>query len=165
MGSSDDKKWLTILLGSLEHFNFINVDLSEWMNFLGLLFDLFTNIIINKFSNKRFNVALFNTFFNSINHLLSDKFCLGVSGVRCFLNLLTFPVCISDAEAPQDKTVLGLAVYESFDQAAPLSDGVQSLVPMQVKSIELGVAGPSLDICNSQSKLFPKKIRVSFKIT
>ena len=100
------------------------------MNFLGLLFDLFTNIIINKFSNKRFNVALFNTLFNSIHHLRSDKFGLCFSSVRCFSNLLTFPVCISDAEAPEDETVGGLHVYEGFDQTAPLPDGVQSFVPV-----------------------------------
>ena len=118
------------MLGSLENFNFIEVDLSERMDLLGLLFDLFTNIIINKFSNKRFNVAFFNTLFNSINHLFSDKFGLGFSSVRCFSNLLTFPVCISDAEAPHDKSVLGLAVHEGFDEAAPLPDGVQSFVPV-----------------------------------
>ena len=100
------------------------------MNFLGLLFDVFTNIIINKFSNKRFNVAFFNTLFNSINHLLSDKFGLGFSSVRSFFNLIALSVCISDGEAPHDKTVLGLAVNEGLNKRAPLSDRVQSFVPV-----------------------------------
>jgi hypothetical protein len=47
-------------------------------------------------------------------------------------------------------------VYEGFDQGAPFSDGVQSLVPVQVKSVELGVASSALDISDSQSKLFPR---------
>jgi len=100
------------------------------VNFLGLLFYLFTNIIINKFSNKLFNVTFFDVLFNSRNHPLSDKLSLGLGGVRGFPNLSALPVCIADAEAPEDKTVLGLAVNEGLDEAAPLSDGVQSLVPV-----------------------------------
>ena len=83
MRNDDDEIFnkLTVLLRSFKDFNFIDIDLSQRMNFLGLLFDFFTNIIINKFSNKRFNIAIFNLLFNSLDHLLPNQLGLSLSRV------------------------------------------------------------------------------------
>ena len=52
-----------------------------------------------------------------------------------------------------------VAVHECFNKGAPLTDGVEGLVAMEMESIELGVTPVALDLFNTEVELFPLKIR------
>lgn len=55
------------------------------------------------------------------------------------------------------EAVLRLAVHEGLDEGAPLADGVQRLVAVEVEAVELGVAPVTLDILDAEVELLPMK--------
>ena len=55
------------------------------------------------------------------------------------------------------EAVLCLAVHEGLDEGAPLADGVQRLVAVEVEAVELGVAPVTLDILDAEVELLPIK--------
>ena len=65
---------------------------------------------------------------------------------------------VTNAEDSEVEAVQGLAVHEGLDETAPLSDGVQGFVSVEVETVELGVAPVSLDFFNTEVKLFPKNL-------
>ena len=67
---------------------------------------------------------------NPLDHLGPDQLPLLPGGVGSFPDLFGLSESVPNAEDSQVEAVDGLAIHECLDEGAPLSDRVQSLVPV-----------------------------------
>jgi len=110
------------------------------MDFHGFSFDIIRDGVTNEFSDEVLDVVtLLNSFFHLCDHLLSNELGLGVGGVRSLSNLLSFSMGVTNAEKSKEVSVFGFNISEGFNETAPLSDRVKSLISVDVESVETGV--------------------------
>ncbi len=146
---------LTVELGSLQHLDIVDVHLLQWMDLPAFLPNLFADVVTDKFLNELFYIALLHLLLDLLDHLGSDQLPLLPGGVGGLPDLLGLAESVADAEYSDAEAIDCFAVNEGLDEGAPLPDGVESLVPVEMEAVELGVAPVALDLLDAEIELLP----------
>ena len=137
----------------LQQLNLSDVDVLQWQDGLGGLFNFTANNLWNQLGGQLSQSDVRNFSLHDLNHLLSHFSQLGRLSVSGLLDLVGLSLGESNGEDSQNVVVSSLDGNVGFNQRLPLSDQGSQLVRSEVQTVEVGQQVLTLNFVNSQLDL------------
>lgn len=122
----------------LQDLDFSNVNVVKGIDSLTSLENIGRHGIGDQFLNDILQVTRSNFSGHDVNHLLTDLTDLLGLGVASLLGLLTLLLGKSNAESPDQISVSGFDIGESFDQSLPFFNHGSEFIGGQTHTVKVG---------------------------
>jgi len=146
-------KTTQVVFGLLNHFNFTNEDISQWINVRAVLLNVLGNRIRNQFVDDLLKIAAGDLLGDDLDHLLANSLHLLVLSIGSHATRVMLTLGESNGEQAEHVAIGGLDIDVGLNGSALLLDHGAELVGGEVHAVEVGEAVLALHLLDDELEL------------